>query len=233
MNATRHLERRTSIQELVRQDAQSPMVNAFGVFLSFNHFWWKIIQSSAHCLPSVSRGVDTPAKVSNLEFPVYTEEQVLGLDIAMDNVLAMEVHQRVGHLVDVARAPLLTELAELAQLSVKLSLAGELEHEEDTLLIMEVAVEAEDVGVAQVLLNFDFTPSLFLDAVLDYFRLVEGFEGDDVVGFGLCPNHVDTTEFAFAQWSAHVKAVKVPFARWVLPNERSMMVRYSLLQVLT
>ena len=45
---------------------------------------------------------------------------------------------------------------------------------------MEVAVEAEDVGVSEVLLDFDFAAELFFDFGGDQFGFVEGFKGKNV-----------------------------------------------------
>lgn len=53
--------------------------------------------------PLAPGGVDTPPEVSNLEFPVQSKEQIFGLDVAVDDVLLMQVRQGVCHLVDVLR----------------------------------------------------------------------------------------------------------------------------------
>jgi hypothetical protein len=45
--------------------------------------------------------VDGPAKVGELEFAVDAEQEVLGLDVAVDDVLAVQVRERVGHLRDI------------------------------------------------------------------------------------------------------------------------------------
>ena len=44
-----------------------------------------------------------PAKVANLELAIDANEQVLGLDVAVDDVLPVQVAKRVGHLRDVLR----------------------------------------------------------------------------------------------------------------------------------
>lgn len=42
-----------------------------------------------------------PAEIANLELAVNAEEQVLGLDISVDDMLAVEVGKSVRHLRDV------------------------------------------------------------------------------------------------------------------------------------
>jgi len=110
----------------------------------------------------------------------------------------VEVDESVGHLVDVDSASAFGKAAILHQLLVHLALAGEFEHEEDTVFVVEVAVKAEDVGVSEVLLDLDFAPDLLLNPGLDNLLLVEALEGKDVVGFSLRPNHVNMSKPAFA-----------------------------------
>ena len=61
--------------------------------------------------------------------------------------------------------------------------------------------------MSEVLLNFDLAPDLFLDLIGDNFGFVEGLEGENILWFCLCANHVYSTEFAFAQRSTDVKGV--------------------------
>ena len=128
-------------------------------------------------------------------------------------MLGMEVGKSVGHLVDVDRAASLGEATVLCELLVKLALAGKFEHEKDALFVVEVTVEAEDVWMPEVLLDFDLTTDLLLDSRLDNLGLVETLEGEDVIWLDLGANHVNAAEFAFAQGAADVKVGEVPFSR--------------------
>jgi hypothetical protein len=76
----------------------------------------------------------------------------------------VEVGEGVGHLVDIDGAAALQEGAVICKLLVKLTLSGKLEHEGNALLIMEVAVEAEHVGMSEVMLDRDFVTDLLLDS---------------------------------------------------------------------
>jgi hypothetical protein len=94
----------------------------------------------------------------------------------------------------------------LRQLLIQLALARKLEHEEDPLFVVEVAVQPQDVRVSdqrvserrsaqegdgpKVGLDLDLPPDLLLDLALDELRLVQAFEREDVL-FLLGPDHVD------------------------------------------
>ena len=69
------------------------------------------------------------SKSPHVELTVYTQEEIVWLDICVDDVLGMEIGKCVGHLV-------------------------------------EVATEAEDVWMLEVLLNFDLATDLFLQSGL-------------------------------------------------------------------
>lgn len=45
--------------------------------------------------------MNAPAEVGDLQFAIQAKKEVLRFDIAMDDVLAVEVRKCIGHLVDV------------------------------------------------------------------------------------------------------------------------------------
>ena len=113
-----------------------------------------------------------------------------------------------------AGGALLGEVAVLGELLVELAFRGELEHEEDALLVVEVAVQPEHVRVPQVLLNLDLAPDLLLHLVLDDLRLVQALEREDVLGLDLRPHHVHPPKLALPQRTPNVKVGQPPFPRW-------------------
>ena len=151
--------------------------------------------------------MDAPPKVTNLEFTVDSDEEILGFNIPVDNVFGVEVDKSVGHLVDVNGTPTFGKAAILHKLLVHFALAGEFKHEEDAILVVEVAVETKNVGVPKVLLDLDFASDLFLNPGFHNLFLVKAFEGEDVVGFDLCPNHVNVSKPAFTQGPTNVKVI--------------------------
>ncbi len=165
---------------------------------ALDHLGWEIVEGAAEGGAPVTRGVHAPAKVADLELAIDAKEEVLGFDVPVDDVLRVEVGEGVGHLVDINGAAALRERAVLCELLVELALAGKLEHEKDALLVVEVAIEAEDVGMSEVLLDLDFATDLLLDSGLDDLGLVKTLEGEDVVGLDLGTDHVDPAKFALA-----------------------------------
>lgn len=156
----------------------------------------------------------TPPKVPNLQLAINPQQQILRLDIPMNHMLRMEVTQRIGHLVDIPRAPLLREASMLGELLVQLALPRKLEHEEYPLLVVKVTVQTQDVRVSQVLLDLDLAPDLLLDARLHDLGFVETFERKDVLRLAFGPHHVHSSKLALAKWPANVKIGQTPFARW-------------------
>jgi hypothetical protein len=140
----------------------------------------------------------------------------------MNDVLGMEIGQSVCHLVDVDRAASFGEGTVLCELFVKLALAGKFEHEKDALFVVEVAVEAEDVWMPEILLDFDLATDLLLHSGLDDLGLVETLEGEDIIWLDLGADHVHAAEFAFAQGTADVKVGEVPFSRGARSREEKV-----------
>ena len=132
-------------------------------------------------------------------------------------MFGVEVSESVGHLVDVNNTSSFGKTAVLHELFVHFTLAGKFKHEEDAVLVVEVAVEAKDVRVSKVLLDLDFASDLFLNPRLYDLLLIETLEGKDIVGFDLCPNHVNVPKPAFTQRTADVKVIQVPVAGWAIP----------------
>lgn len=168
------LKRRVSDDELIGQHTKRPQVDMMRVMFAFDHFWRKVVERAAERPSAVRWRVHAPPKISNLELAVDAKEDVLGLDVAVDDVFAVEVMQCVGHLGNVLcrehkgcvcvwsaelmgaclriimldthpRCSLLAEAAQLDELAVELALAGKLEHDKDALVIMKVAIHAQNV----------------------------------------------------------------------------------------
>lgn len=138
-----------------------------------------------------------PAEIRYLDLAMDAHQYILGLDIAMDDVLAVEVAQRVCHLRDILRRLPLRKPRFLAEVLVQLSAAGKLEDQEDPVGVVEVAVELEDVGVPQVALDLDLALHLLLDAALLQLALVENLERADEAMFALA-RQIHAAKFALA-----------------------------------
>ena len=154
--------------------------------------------------------MDTPPEIADFDLAVDAHQNILRLDVAVHDVLLMQVLERAGHLGDVLRGLPLGELAGFAQVLVQLAFAGKLEDEEDALAVVEVAVQAQAVGVRQVRLDFDFAAHLLLDFSLLKFGFVQDFQRADEAG-GALAGEVDAAEFAFSQGLANLEHAQVVF----------------------
>lgn len=72
---------RRSNKEFVAQDAQTPFIHWIVVNMSFDHLWWKIIQSSAHGLPLVTHCVSWPTEISKFDIVLGSQEDIFRLQI--------------------------------------------------------------------------------------------------------------------------------------------------------
>ncbi|KAH9831296.1 cercosporin toxin biosynthesis protein, partial [Teratosphaeria destructans] len=177
-----------------------------------DHLRREVIQRAAHGVAPVVGRVHRPAEIGDLDLAVQADEDVLGLDVAVHDVLAVQVAQRARHLRDVLRGLPLREALGLAQVLVQLALARELEDQEDALGVVEVAVQAQDVGVREVGLDLDLASDLLLHFAGLQLGFVQDFEGADEVR-GAFARQVDPAEFAFAQGFADLEHAQVELFR--------------------
>lgn len=163
--------------------------------------------------------MDAPAEVGDLDLAVDAHEDVLGLDVPVDDVLAVQVAQGAGHLGDVLRGLPLGEAVLAAQVLVQLALGGELEDQEDALAVVEVPEELQDVGVPQVALDLDLAPHLLLHPPLRQLRLVEHLERADEAARAL-PRQVHAPELALAERPADLEHAEVELLEGRLLDQR-------------
>jgi hypothetical protein len=93
-----------------------------------------------------------PAEVGELHVVVGGEENVFGLEIAMDDVVEMAVVEGIGDLVCVLGGAMFVEATVLGglQVTVKFPFAGELESDVDLVVVVEPCEEPEDVGMSEM-----------------------------------------------------------------------------------
>ena len=235
-------ERRHAFEKLVAEDTKSPKIDCFVVLFSVDHFRRKIVKCATEGLSTVARGMDTPAEITDFEVAFDAKKEVLGFDIAMNDVFAVKIGEGVCHLGNVlclrfkklVKAGISSPIreAEYVELSshtytgsdpllkppvrqlvhqlVKLASPREFQHQEDPPLIMEVAMQPQDVRMPQIHLNLDLAPQLLFHLVLHEFVLVHAFERNDVsfTWTALGTDHVDSTKLAFAERAAHFEVVQ-------------------------
>ena len=80
------LERRVPDQELEAKDPECPQVNLLVVVLPFDHLRRQVVEGPAQRGPLGRGRVDAPPEVGDLQVLSDVEQQVLGLDVAVDHL---------------------------------------------------------------------------------------------------------------------------------------------------
>ena len=133
-------------QHLVQKNAKSPPIYGFAVTLVQQHFRRQILRRAAE-------GVGAPfallreAEISQLEVAPLVDENVLWLEVAVDDILAVEVFKHADDLRSVEPRNSMTSLLRLrhfkrpdrAQISEELAASHELQHEIQITLVLRHA----------------------------------------------------------------------------------------------
>ena len=102
--------------------------------------------------------MNAPTEVGDLDIILRTEEEILGLDIAMDDMFGMTVPHGRGKVRDEARRGPFAELSARRELLVQLAARTVLQYEINILIVEEVAVHAQYVSMSKVGLDFNLPP---------------------------------------------------------------------------
>lgn len=152
--------------------------------------------------------MDAVAEVGQLQLAVQPQEDILGLHVAVHDVLPVEVHQGQRDLGDALRGATLIEPALALQGPVQLPAGGILEDQEDAVRVVEPAVEAEDARVPQVAVDFDLAPDVDLGALPRDLVLPQYLQGADVARLAVS-GEVDAAELALAERLADLEQPQV------------------------
>mmetsp|Transcript_24980 Transcript_24980/g.60132 ORF Transcript_24980/g.60132 Transcript_24980/m.60132 type:complete len:362 (-) Transcript_24980:88-1173(-) len=192
------LERRHPHQKLVQEHPQRPRIHLLVVLAPLDHLGGQIVEGAAQRVPTGGRGVDAPSEVGDLNVVVRTQQQILRLDVAMDDVLRMTVLHGRAQVADEARGRAFRELPARRELLVKFAPRAVFQNEVYILVVVEVTVHSQYVTMAQMGLDLDLATQLVFHAALEELSLGEDLEGDDVLGTAF-PGEVDLAELAAAQ----------------------------------
>jgi len=221
-------------KEFVRQDAQAPEVDFLVIPVvgaaGLDHLRGQVVEGTAHGLATAVWRVHAPAKVGNLDLAVDPDQDVLGLDVPVDDVLPVQVLERRRHLRDVLGRLPLGEAVFAAQVLVQLSLAGKLENEEHPLAVVEMPVQLQDVGVAKVALDLNLAADLLFDSVVLQLVLVEYFERAYEAA-GALLGKVHAAKLPFPQGPSDLKHAEVELLRHrqLLHQSRRLALRFGYL----
>lgn len=126
------------------------------------------------------------------------DDYVLRLDVPMSDVLTVQVVDPVEHIPQLVAGLRLLEGLLFPQHRVERAFLHVLQDQVHVLLVIEDAVELEDIGVAEVELHFDLHHQLVLHFVLSNRVLLDLFHGVEGVGFAV-HYQVDLPKFALPQ----------------------------------
>ena len=90
------------VQELIEQNPQTPDICLRRVSPIENDFRWHVLVSSGDARADLFGVVQQhrPAKVAEFDAEVFIQQQVLGLDVSMNQILLMQEFDRKGSLVE-------------------------------------------------------------------------------------------------------------------------------------
>lgn len=201
---------RLSDEELVQEYTDGPEVDARVVLAALDHLRCEVVERTAESATTSRRtGNDGPAKVRKFDVTVLGEEDVLGLEVPVDDVLLVTVDEGLCDLSDVAGSLGLREAALLLETAKEFSFGGVLHEDVDVGVVVKVTEHPEDVLVAQVGLDLDLTSEL-----LSHLIILDGIdgqdlEGDDLLG-SLFTDLVHSSKVASSNLLAEFKVVQCP-----------------------
>mmetsp|Transcript_6878 Transcript_6878/g.15973 ORF Transcript_6878/g.15973 Transcript_6878/m.15973 type:complete len:487 (-) Transcript_6878:1464-2924(-) len=166
-------KRRQPHDHLIQDAAQRPPVHLEAVRLAQPNLRSKIHRSAAERVSSLT--LLREAKIGQLDVPVAVEQHVLGLEVAVEDVLRVDVahhldhlHHRPSHLL--GREPLLGE-DKLREVAV----GDDVHHEDEELGVLEGVLEVDEEGVLQdgheLLLRRDLLPPRRAEVLLHHLLL--------------------------------------------------------------
>lgn len=126
--------------------------------------------------------MDGPPKVGELDLSLRADQQILGFDVTVNDVLLVTIVQGVGEIDNVFSSSLLGESNLSSELLVELAAVRVLKNEVDTSLVEEISVHSKDVSMTKVALDLNLATQLVLDVGTQQLRFSENFNGDDPLG---------------------------------------------------
>ena len=192
------LEGRVADEELVAEDAEGPDVHRLVVGLALHHLGGEVVEGAAEGVALGGGGVNGPSEVCDLDLALAVDEEVLGLDVAVDDVFLVAVVEGRGEGADVVGRPLLREAFQALEVLVEFAPRGELEDEVDSTLVVKVPIESKDVVVSKMGLDLDLATKLVLHTGFRKLRLEQNFEGYNIVTLFL-PRQVNVPELSSSE----------------------------------
>ena len=157
------LEGRSPVEHRVEDHADGPEIHLVAVTIScVKHLWGQIVWCATNCALTLAivEHLGCKAKVADFQAHAICKEKVPELEISVDHFVRVNILHCFDKLVDVvASLHLVQPLPSLDEIRQRLVLA-DIEHDVDVLLVLEVAVEPDDVLVVQRAMDLDLAGQL-------------------------------------------------------------------------
>ena len=145
------------VHQFVEEHSQTPDVQFVGLLLAADDFGGQILLSAAESVPlGVAAEGGAEAEVAELEVVVSVDQNIFGFDISMDHPPLVEIRHSRGGLPEyfddlfVSQNPLFDHVEEVPLFNV-------LEDQEEAVAELESVVQADDVWVAELLVDLYFS----------------------------------------------------------------------------
>ena len=114
----------------------------------FNHLRRQIVQCPAESLPSTSRCMHRPTKITNLQFASVIHQNIFRLQISVYNVFGLQEIQSISQLGDIFSSGSLTESHTIAQSFEEFSFGSVFDDKIYAPLIIKVSIQTKNIAVS-------------------------------------------------------------------------------------
>ena len=138
------------MQQLIENDTHRPQVRLEGVLSDRNDFRGHIVVGPANTLAGVLiAAVAGPPEIAKLDIKIGVEQKVLGLEIAMHNLVLVEVLHAQGSLVKEPKGELLGQTGVRIYVKIERVVLGELDEHVDHVLHLQEVHKPDNVLVVE------------------------------------------------------------------------------------
>lgn len=198
----------------IHDTAHGPYISIIRMTQLVQHFWCYVIRCSTYCYIPVVVDAGSEAKVSYLHQHIFSEEHVAQFEVPVYNLLLVHVRYTFRQLTHVVAHLRLRQRATVLQHVHQTPSGTILEDDVDVGIIFEVVVEADDVAMPQMSVDFDLSRDLLLVV-----RFGDATLGDDLASIRLVGGQVCHLVHPGEPSLAQEAALHVCGSRRVIYNE--------------
>lgn len=138
---------------LVDENTQSPPIHCLSMSLIQNNLRSNVLWCSTDGKSSaLSQNLGEP-KISQLQIPIISDQQILRLEISEDDVLAMQIFEAACHSRCVKPSLVSRERFHISEIGKQLSSIDEFQHKIEVFGILGESFEVDDERVADLRVN--------------------------------------------------------------------------------